>query len=645
MRTFVRMAIRAALTTMAMALAGCQTGGVEERRKEVEGMGPERTLATLAGDYREYGLPVPGKPARLMRLERNWSSDGKGDAEAGLCFVLEGPDAKGNAVVLAGTTAVWVQEEQFVAIAGTAKDAEGMKPRLVSEPTQFKTDDQLVLAVQCEIRGYRALARVLLDRARVNQDQEKIRPLRERLAEVAWNHWCNVLNSPRTDAPTILRQLKRLLQRWPELAAEDDGHAERVEVQADLERAVKMPRAPAGTIAAKFEALLDVPTYWLNEGADERGVWGRPSTWQKGMDSPAVEDAIAAEGLAAVPVLLTYMEDKRITRSAYAHSGLGGTDFNRLGIRAEGYLVELSGLWTPGSPGVSKKDLERWWGQLRGHDERKYLVEHVLGRDTGVNKKRLAILRLRYPEELPGVYRRAAAAIKDTDDLSYDVTYVAWALHRANLPEAEKKSVLGEVGQQGAILARLSASWILKEMDGEQWEPVLAQLLDAMPGKSQEIAPKVAQQVMQQVWAARDQPVWEATGRLLARSDARQRVSILMDSVCCGAAPLAKDSFIAVARRYLEDESVPSEEGGNSKALSYEGLRPCDAAASVLGSVLKVAGRPDRSEVPGAAGLFGATNTTPPIDTKKWDLYRANVRAALKAYDNQRADEAKESRK
>src|SRR5262249_48418957 len=107
--------------------------------------------------------------------------------------------------------------------------------------------------------------------------------------------------------------------------------------------------------------------------------------------------AVVEMGFAAVPRLLEYLGDKRLTRSRT-------DDFDakpkRVGEIVLHFLSELAG-----KP-LDEVAAKLWWAKAKAQSEETYLVTHALPKSGNhPNEVILRILCRRYPQHLPALYQ------------------------------------------------------------------------------------------------------------------------------------------------------------------------------------------------------------------------------------------------
>jgi len=225
--------------------------------------------------------------------------------------------------------------------------------------------EAFALAIQCRARGWEKLADHLLERHRKDGGH----PPRQALLHAAWYYWEGQLTRPKTDRAPIARRLKELIGRDNDL----DTVPNRALLKS-LELALVPSKAKPGSVEAQIDGLVD---YVVNTGTI--GLFEPDDHYWR----------LAELGFDAVPALIEHLDDDRLTRGMMQ----GFNNFPSWNLRVR-FLVSdlLEGLagqdlgrdWLRRQQGyeVEKAEAKKWWDEARKVGEERYLLDHVLPRET-----------------------------------------------------------------------------------------------------------------------------------------------------------------------------------------------------------------------------------------------------------------------
>jgi hypothetical protein len=250
----------------------------------------ENGLDGLLAAYREYGLPLPPRDARLVRVVSGGVTvppDDKVVTQYALGFLLPPAPAQDGHRVLVGTEVLETGPDWLKVEAGRPDDADlkDIDPAWGLGPF-FAVNAGLATAVQCHARGWHRLARRLLDLSVVrgptlprSDDDDRppeLEPARTTLARLAWAHWLQEIVRPGTDRGVIARRMRALLADEPALDGEDCR-----DLLRSLEEALRPRWSRPGSVEALIDSLVDFT----------QGPWGRPPTrrtgcWSSGASRP-----------------------------------------------------------------------------------------------------------------------------------------------------------------------------------------------------------------------------------------------------------------------------------------------------------------------------------------------------------------------
>ncbi len=430
---------------------------------------PLPSLDDLLKEYLALDLPVPPNEAKLVRYE----AGGGGiilrkvqPKEYSLAFEVKPGTKTENPFLLRGThqwQPRWNPHTREVE----------PEPAAVKDLIPH-SEDALVLAIQCHARGWDKLARHLLERS---QKDAKLPP-RNQLIRLAWYYWKGHLTLPKIDRAPVAKRLNALIRQDQEL----DTKRNRALLKS-LELALVPSKAKPGSIKALIDDLVDYD-------ADTGTGFFEPGDhyWR-----------IAKLGFEAVPVLIEYLEDDRLTRAMM----IGFNNFPSWHLRVrdvvgdllEGLAAEelmrgtedgedVGGGWLRRQQGyrITKAAASKWWEKARKVGEESYLLDHVLpaedkeGRQGQVSAHLLNVIQARYPKHIPSLYRKALDKRPELDS-----TMLASALLGCPLPATEKVDLLLYAAKHRDNNHRLPALNALKELDKKQFTSLLLATIESFP--------------------------------------------------------------------------------------------------------------------------------------------------------------------
>jgi hypothetical protein len=325
----------------------------------------ESGLDQLLLDYRGYGLPLPPDDAKLVRFEsggRYILNDKLMPPTYFLGFLLRPGIKDRPALLLVGTQEI--QLESFKTIEFVEAKPELVKsldPQWRGQAT-FEMNAGLAIALQCEARGWKALAQELWASSLKQKSgdhfgaffQPANLPNRTALAYLAWAYSGNELVKPDTERAKSAKRMRALMAAEPRLNTEI-GRA----LLASLDSALVPSTAKVGTVERLIADLTD--TCNTNRKRDELDP--RYST-------------LADMGFDAVPTLLEHLDDDRLTRSVKQGFNNFPTWILRVKDVASDLMQELAGEelgkdWLRRQQGwpVEKGDAQAWWDKARNSPE------------------------------------------------------------------------------------------------------------------------------------------------------------------------------------------------------------------------------------------------------------------------------------
>jgi hypothetical protein len=551
-------------------------------------------------DYRAYGLLLPPPNAPLVRTMIEYRDIVNGKPGPRRSFVRIGfllpPDADWKtSSLLYGTWRERRTDEHVTVLNPGRATARDIQDWLRDVNLSAGLWDGLVLAVQCEARGWHALARAILDRFRPTD--AGVTP-RAGFTNMAWKYLTDSLCSPRSDWALLARRLKRLMARAETLNTRPNR-----ELIRSLDAALVPSKAKPGTIAAMIDDLIQA-------GAEEY------------LDARAMR--LLLRGFDAVPELIEHLDDDRLThgmagglRGPWRHERVHDFVNHVLGRIAGG---ALGGLWldidSPDPP-ITKAQARAWWKKAKQTGEEAYLLAHVGPGDDatgGFNTFLLAILGKKHPKALAGLYLDVVDKRPGVDS-----TDLAQAIAESALPPARKLELLLHVVRGTNIRHRVSALGALKDLDAHMFAQLLVQSLEALPQKAKGpywSRPEISHAYL--VAETADPRPWRALLNVARRSPVEVRLEILNG---VGGSPGDNKQhgerlhFLAA---FLDDTAVrerafnPNSLDGPRAAPEFERMAVRDLAAIEIAYILELPAEP-----------------TPEWSAEQWTKLRAEVRQAL----------------
>lgn len=599
-----------------------------------------KMLDQLAQQYREEGLPLPPPDAPLMLVfagSWNQNADGKTTPLYFLSYRLKAGETKARpGTFLVGTE---LHEPEL-----TAEEAE--KPLRIVNPDQplpshlqkdwwdgpsFPVNTWLAIAIQSYLRGYHGLVRQILERGltqdrrnggptavssgrgwvdpRVNRsmaEPTKNSNLSESLAATAWNHWMNVVQQPGTDDKEVLARMEKLLVSHPAL----DGPAQRAFLAS-----LRLKLQPSQSKPGSVDALID--------GLTEFSVAGGRMTNADPTSDPNYAK-LQRLGFAAVPTLLEHLDDQRLTRSVT----VGFNNFRTLPRRVGEVVSDLiEGLAEPelGQDWLSRQlgnvadnePVRRWWEKAKAMGEEAYVTSHVFpvakGKNDAVNLACLRIVADRYPQHLGEVYVRL---LQERPDLGSSQVAEAIAASEG-LSQEEKRHLLQRGAEHPALARREDALFELFKLDAKDAEGRLMAELDRLPSDAEEAYWRCPEARLANLVMKTSSPaVWEAFARAAKRATVGLRLELMNPLNYSYVGDGLRTQRLACLAQFLDDQTIRIARGGKyagpGAAFTFPEISVRDFAAKQIGSILGVAGHPDKG-----------------WSSARWAEYRVTVGAGL----------------
>lgn len=568
-------------------------------------------MESLLAEYRAYGLPFPPRDAPLVAIESRGILNGHLQVERMLLFLVRPETEVDTALCLAGTD--WFRPYRgttFITLPPTAESGQGRRPMggesffgMLEDHWEPNVD--LVMALQCEERGWHDLARVLFARSlrpRWGATGKPLDPHRE-LAWHAWNHWCLELGEAGSDRRAIAGRMAALL-RTP--------HGLDTDERRELLRSLRATLVPSTAAPDSVEALVD--------GLVEYG--GKPDGFhgeQKAV--PDVNDFdprywnLLLRGFEAVPTLVRHLDDERLTRKIHPAVMNASARHVRVADVAAELLIEFADqgasrpgrsgweLWhrtwfNPG-PQLDREVVGRWWAKASAMGEEAYLLKHVIPKDGpgeyGPNAQMLHLIAARYPRHLPGLYETMIRKWPHAPN-----HLLAELVGKSGLSVEAKARLFLLAARSGDLQQRLIGLQQLFDMKHPQAAPLLIEAFRLLPRTPKgEYWLSQAKSVGRVACRTDDPRVWEALAATARRVDVGHRMEII-DVMSYGVVEkLQRPQRIAFLRNFLDDRSVrdvrdnPAAYEGPCAGFTFDRLAVRDLAAQTLATILGVPFDPD----------------------------------------------------
>jgi hypothetical protein len=281
--------------------------------------------------------------------------------------------------------------------------------------------------------------------------------------------------------------------------------------------------------------------------------------------------ALVRRGFAAVPTLIDYLGDERLTR-VVRRVNLFNMSYDLYHLRVKDVALDVLQEFA-GEPFVNDDAdfLKRsaaargWFAQVRKLGEEQYVKSGVIRKEKErewINDTLFWLLCEKYPKRLPEVYR-------DLIDKHSDLDYSSWEFARAvaqgPLPVAEKQRVLEYAASQTNPNHRAAGVKYLRNFDPKRADELLLAALDRLPSKvTWEHLPLV------ELAAQRHRPEeWRALGLAVRRAETESRIGLLK---VIGEETAAESgrARLALLTEYLTDDALCDKTGVVPKPIPYD---------------------------------------------------------------------------
>jgi len=550
----------------------------------------------LLADYRSYGLPFPPADAPPVTVDSGWSTmvDGKNIPMRSLAFLVEKGSEVKPATLLVGTETERPDRwSKVVTVTATADLAKEVSPNWMKPVFWINTG--VPAAIQCKYRGWDGLADSLLTASLKVDCGHPYSPFHQpagaaprlALARVALAHWANELIRPESDRAMIAQHLEKLLGAFPELR-----NTANTALLKSLQSALVPSTAPAGSIDASIDALVDLP-YRPRVGGDDE-------------PDPRLL-RLELLGFRAVPALIEHLDDERLTRTVKLGFNNFPTYHQQVGMVVSELLQQLAGAdlgkdWLRRQQGwnVEKAAARAWWAKASKVGEEAYIVRHLRPsdpKDVWPNRTMLRILADRYPWRLGQAYRsvlRGRAGMQ-----SWPVTET---ISRSTLPAAEKLLLFREGAANANLEHRRAALQELKSIDQTQFLEILLRSLEELPRTPKEPYWSCREAALAQlVLLTDDSHAWEVFQQVAKRSDVGLRMELLNPMDCSYLGEQRRTPRLRFLLSFLDDATFrdtrvhPEKWVGPYAGFNFPRLEVRNLAAMKAASLLRMAEKPQVS--------------------------------------------------
>ncbi len=284
-------------------------------------------------------------------------------------------------------------------------------------------------------------------------------------------------------------------------------------------------QSPPGSIEALIDGLIDF----------------QGSSGGMGFESGAEDGSyqrLALLGFEAVPKLIEHLDDERLTRGMMQ----GFNNFRSFHLRVEHVVSDiLEGMagqdvsfdWLRRQQGwtVKKEEVTAWWKKAQKQTEEKYLVDHYFDQDNGsdggrserIRSHRLSILRAKYPNRIPDLYRTLIG--KHPDVQSW---YLCQSIVDMMAPVEDKIALLSVgIAHKDARLHQ-PAVVALKKLDANRFDKAILQLIEQLPNDIDESywSSEPARIAALADWCS-DPAIWPLLEKVARRSSLGLKMEIL----------------------------------------------------------------------------------------------------------------------
>ncbi|HYV38952.1 MAG TPA: hypothetical protein VE988_24925 [Gemmataceae bacterium] len=566
----------------------------------------ENSLDQLLVDYRDYGMPMPSKDAKLVKFEsggRYIVNDKLMPPTYSVGFLLHPETKDSPASLLVGTKEVRLDLQTPVEVIEPKPGNAKIINDLSFNPTIYISTGQII-AIQCKALGWDDLAKELWTLSstgpKVVNPPGGI-PFRTAIANLAWGYYKNELVKPDSDRALAAKQMKKLLAAESEINTEGNQA-----LLKSLDAALIPSTAKAGSLERLVDDLVD-----MCNGSE--------------FDRDPRYDKLANQGFAAVPILIQHLDDDRLTRSIMP----GFNNFRSWNMRVKHVVSDLlreiaaddlDKDWLDRQVGraVEKADAEAWWKKASKEGEEAYFVAHVLpsGEKQGwPNALMLEIIAEKYPGHLPKLYKTLLDERPKIESWP-----MAEQVNKSKLSADEKRKVFLYAANHADLKHRRFGLEYLESYEPKEFIRILLGTLEDFPvtpnSKSYWIAPEVG---FVHVVLKTDNPkVWATLEKVAKRADVGFRMELMNQFNQFNVNDKNRQRCLNYLAAFLDDKEGPDRKAnpkmfdGPHAGFTFERLSVQDLAAWQIARILKMPERPDREWT-----------------AEQWEKLRAKVTKAL----------------
>lgn len=589
------------------------------------------SLADLLREYKELGLPLPFKGARLIYLDRPvFFANPLGSPHTSEHFCFEAkrlPGEKKQKLLLGLET---VEADELFVVFREPPDKKTLDRLLLfdfqqDQPAQWAqwNRHELILAIQCYAEGHHEVAQFFLDRCRIHTQI----PLRQRLLTIGWDHLMKEFANPKADRSLLLVSLKKKIAKYKEWDTQ-----EAKELIADLEKTLM----PFPKRHSRAEEWIDQLTNYHSdpEGPGYQSPLFYLENFHGGKtqrpDDPESSERLILKlldmGLDCVPVLLSHLEDRRLTRTLNPNFGQEDQEkitkdpVLRIGTICQILLENLSS-----HPNMPQEGVEKnlafylsWWMEVCKEGEEAYLLKNCL--QTNPNGPSvlfdpyLYLLNRKYPHQIPGIYKKVLAAKPEVPS-----GLVAQLIAKGRLPKEEKIRLLNLGLEHPTRFHQIVALTEMEALDKARFAKEWTRFAESFLAKDYkwDDPEKVMElSALGQLLNSSDDPkLWSILGKIAQAAPPQHRG---MFFISFGNSQDLKHPHLAIRLLlpFLDDSSGWNPSGTPNHpmfvSIPIERLEIRNVAARSLAEILKL------------------TPPEEPRSDKEWADYREKVRTAAK---------------
>jgi hypothetical protein len=541
-----------------------------------------------------YGLPLAPKNARLVLAHtESWQvlgtrSTSHDPAIYSPAFLLH-ENSDGSVLILRGTELSTLKRRGDEPLWRTFS-ADRIIPRNGGYAVSFENPSAFICALQLAMRGENSTAQAVwkrfdaekrnwADDGHFGNLNEAANNQRLLLGICLFNHLRNDLLQYPSRWPAIQKQMAALLNDFPSL---NKGRG--AEVLAGLTAAVNFPPPRPDSTEALLLAWSKQPSYrnlfgFFREGENTEA------------DAPA--RAVILRGTAAVPDLISLLNDNRISTHEFPDSTGSSATILRLGDLAGELLQEITGI-TAAKPWENPKSFPyRAWLQKSdklGTEET--LAESIFtwehGKITRVNESSAHLLAQNFPGRLISLCSEFAEHATD-EAQTFSLTR---AIIAAPLPRAIQIKALTDLAEKGSFEQKRCVLQDLANFDQKTCADLLVPILERMPLNTTNTYSEHPEAAFTYVVSEiEDDVIWRKYLQVAKRSSVGLRMAMMaeIDNCCIGLKN--RERRLAFLAAFLNDRTESSD--CPSSAFTFKSIAVRNLAAMKAASILEFKEVPD----------------------------------------------------